>query len=81
MLFAYFGPETVLPATSALAAVAGFVLMFGKNAGRLAWMAATRFLPSSRQAAPTAAASAIPAPHFGRKSVMAVARASVGAAD
>jgi hypothetical protein len=32
MIFAYFGPETTLPLTSALAAVFGFVLMFGQRA-------------------------------------------------
>ncbi len=30
MLFAYFGPETTLPVVSAVAAVAGFVLMMGR---------------------------------------------------
>ena len=32
MFFAYFGPETVLPVTSTLAAVAGVVLMLGRQA-------------------------------------------------
>jgi hypothetical protein len=36
MLLAYVGPETVLPLTSTLAAVLGVVLMFGRQAGRLA---------------------------------------------
>ncbi len=36
MLFAYFGPETLLPLTSVLAAVAGFVLMFGRQVFRVA---------------------------------------------
>ena len=31
MLFAYFGPETVLPLTSVFAALAGVVLMFGRQ--------------------------------------------------
>ena len=31
MLFAYFAPETVLPATSALATAAGFLLIFGRR--------------------------------------------------
>ncbi|WZO97119.1 hypothetical protein EP7_004141 [Isosphaeraceae bacterium EP7] len=31
MIFAYFGPETTLPLTSALAAIFGFVLMFGQR--------------------------------------------------
>ncbi len=36
MLLAYFGPETTLPVTSALAAVAGFGLMFGRQVIRVA---------------------------------------------
>lgn len=31
MLFAYFGPETVMPIASILAAVGGAFLMFGRN--------------------------------------------------
>ena len=31
MLFAYFGPETVLPLTSMTAMVVGFVLMFSRQ--------------------------------------------------
>lgn len=41
MLFAYFGPDTVMPLTSIVAAVVGFVLMFGRQAGRLAALAVT----------------------------------------
>jgi hypothetical protein len=33
-IFAYFGPETVLPLTSVVAAVVGVVLMFGRNTVR-----------------------------------------------
>jgi hypothetical protein len=33
-LFAYIGPETILPATSALAAIGGIVLAFGRSATR-----------------------------------------------
>jgi hypothetical protein len=33
-MFAYIGPETILPATSLLAAIGGFLLMFGKAALR-----------------------------------------------
>jgi len=33
-LFAYFGPETVLPATSIIATILGVVLMMGKNSIR-----------------------------------------------
>ncbi len=49
MLFAYFGPDTLLPITSTVAAVVGFLLMFGrqvvlliKNAPRRAWRGAGR---------------------------------------
>jgi hypothetical protein len=31
MLFAYFGPDTVMPVASALVAAVGVVLMFGRN--------------------------------------------------
>lgn len=38
MLFAYFGPETMLPLASVLATVVGAVLMFGRASFRLALM-------------------------------------------
>ena len=38
MIFAYFGPETVLPLTSTLAAVGGVGLMFGKQSFRFTAM-------------------------------------------
>jgi hypothetical protein len=31
MLFAYFGPETMMPVASVLAAVGGVVMLFGRN--------------------------------------------------
>ena len=31
MLFAYIGPETMMPVASIIAAVTGVVLMFGRN--------------------------------------------------
>ena len=31
MLFAYFGPETMMPVASIFAAAVGVVLMFGRN--------------------------------------------------
>jgi hypothetical protein len=31
MLFAYFGPETMMPVASVIAAVAGVAMMFGRN--------------------------------------------------
>ena len=32
LLLAYLGPETMLPMTSVLAGIAGFVMMFGRKA-------------------------------------------------
>ena len=31
MLFAYFGPETMMPVASIIAATAGVVMMFGRS--------------------------------------------------
>ncbi|MFI5455377.1 MAG: hypothetical protein ACHRXM_07980 [Isosphaerales bacterium] len=31
MLFAYFGPETMMPVASIIAAVGGVVMLFGRN--------------------------------------------------
>jgi len=31
MLFAYFGPETMMPVASVIAAVSGVVMLFGRN--------------------------------------------------
>ncbi len=39
-LFAYIGPETIVPATSALAAGVGALLLFGRRIGSLfVWIA------------------------------------------
>jgi len=62
MLFAYFSPETVLPATSTIAAVAGFLLMFGKQVGRFAAMRFRRAI--SRRPGSRLKGSAIPSPHL-----------------
>jgi hypothetical protein len=35
MVFAYFGPETVMPVTSIVATVAAVILMYGKSLFRL----------------------------------------------
>jgi hypothetical protein len=35
ILFAYFGPESMLPLTSIVATVAGVFLMFGRNTFRI----------------------------------------------
>lgn len=42
MLFAYLGPDTVLPLTSAVAAVLGVVLMFGHQVGRISLLVCRR---------------------------------------
>ncbi len=36
MVFAYLGPETMLPMTSVVAGIVGFLMMFGRNAW--AWL-------------------------------------------
>lgn len=54
MLLAYFGPDTIMPLTSALAAVVGFFLMFGRQVGRfllLVVAALARRLPSKAKRA------------------------------
>jgi len=62
-ILAYFGPETVLPATSILATIVGVVLMLGKNSlwwclGMVKNVLGLGGRPG-RQATPT-----VPAPHF-----------------
>jgi hypothetical protein len=44
MLFAYLGPDTVLPLASAVAAVAGVILMFGQQVGRISLRMCRRVL-------------------------------------
>lgn len=41
LVFAYVGPDTMLPVVSGLAGALGFVLMFGRRA----WDWATRWVP------------------------------------
>jgi hypothetical protein len=61
MLFAYFGPETVLPLGSALAAVLGVFLMFGRQVifmmrlalGRISRLFRRGTRPKSGPAAPS----------------------------
>ena len=59
IVFAYFGPETVMPVTSILATVAAVVLMFGKNLFRLVayWVRRATFRGRHGQA--------LTGPHFG----------------
>ena len=50
-MIAYLGPETMLPMTSVVAGVAGFLMMFGRKAVR--WtVAAFRTVTSRRKARP-----------------------------
>lgn len=64
-LFAYIGPETIVPATSALAAIGGILLAFGRSATRpvvagLFWLigkkgaAANAAVPSSESSSAAA---------------------------
>ena len=58
VVFAYFGPETVMPVTSIIATVAAVVVMFGKTIFRFAvgWVRTAWYGVSRR--------NATPAPHF-----------------
>jgi hypothetical protein len=49
LVFSYFGPETMLPMTSLIAAVVGFVMMFGRNAFRLAVRCVQSVIPGKRR--------------------------------
>jgi hypothetical protein len=42
MLFAYIGPDTLLPLTSVVATAAGVVLMFGRNSVRYSVLFVTK---------------------------------------
>lgn len=51
MLFAYFGPETLLPITSVIAGVAGVLMVLGKNTFRflgLIWLGLRRAIGGER---------------------------------
>ena len=58
VVFAYFGPETVMPMTSIVATVAAVVVMFGKTIFRFAvgWVRTAWYGVRRR--------NATPAPHF-----------------
>ncbi len=49
MLFAYIGPETMMPVASVLAAVAGVVMMFGRNILLIGRSMVRRVLPQSKR--------------------------------
>lgn len=72
-LLAYFGPETVLPATSIIATVVGVVLMMGKNSIR--WCVGLAMSALGRK--PKAQGPA-PAPHFAPKAESRAAEKAVG---
>jgi hypothetical protein len=49
MLFAYFGPETMMPVASIFAAAVGVVLMFGRNVLDIGRSLVRRVWPGPRQ--------------------------------
>jgi hypothetical protein len=49
MVFAYVGPETILPVASVLAAVIGVVMMFGRNLVSFGRKLVRRVWPRPRQ--------------------------------
>jgi hypothetical protein len=48
MLFAYIGPETMMPVASIVAAVAGVFLMFGRNVLNFGRSVVRRVWPSAQ---------------------------------
>ena len=58
-VFAYFGPETVMPVTSVIATIAAIVMMFGKNLFRLA-VGCLRMIRAPKAPQPHASSG----PHF-----------------
>ncbi|MGC8643049.1 MAG: hypothetical protein ACP5XB_24585 [Isosphaeraceae bacterium] len=58
VLFAYFGPETVMPMTSVVATIAAVVMMFGRTICRftLGWICTAWYRMRGK--------NATPAPHF-----------------
>jgi hypothetical protein len=58
ILFAYFGPESMLPLTSVVATAVGVFLMFGRNSIRLVRRAIRNRLTETRGTSP------LPRPHF-----------------
>ena len=49
MLFAYIGPETMMPVASVIAAVAGVMMMFGRNVVGFGRNVFRRIWPGSRR--------------------------------
>ena len=52
MLFAYIGPETMLPVASIVAAAVGVLMMFGRNVAMFARSLARWLRPQSKQKGP-----------------------------
>ena len=75
MLFAYFGPETVLPLASVLATVFGVVMMFGRASFRFALMPFRWIFKKGN--APAGSASALKGPAAWRRPTAAGTRDSV----
>jgi hypothetical protein len=63
LLFAYFGPETVLPVTSIIATIAGLAMMFGRHTLRLI-MSCGRLMLTGRFKNRTSADRAYGGPHL-----------------
>lgn len=66
-LLAYFGPETVLPATSIIATILGVVLMMGKNSIRWSVGLVKSAVDACLGRKPAAGTPNVPAPHFADK--------------
>ena len=49
MLFAYLGPETMMPVASIVAAVVGVVMMFGRNVLMFGRSVAHRVWPGAKR--------------------------------
>jgi hypothetical protein len=49
MLFAYFGPETMMPVASVIAAAAGAVMMFGRSIVQFGRGVVRRVWPGPRE--------------------------------
>ncbi len=49
MLFAYIGPETMMPVASIIAAVAGVFMMFGRNVMAIGRGIVRRVLPGAQR--------------------------------
>ncbi len=53
LVFAYLGPETMLPMTSVIAGVAGVVMMFGRSSLRWFVGVIRRIVPQAKSSSPS----------------------------